>query len=250
VRVTILGCGSSTGVPRVGHLWGACDPNEPKNWRSRCSILVEEGETRILVDTSPDLRMQLLNARVSTLAGVVWTHDHADQTHGIDDLRVLALTQRRRMPCYGDRETLMSVMQKFRYCFEDKRGYPAILDANLVEGPFRIGGVDIVPFEQDHGIIKSLGLRFGDIAYSNDVVRLPESAFEALRGVRIWIVDALHYKPHPTHAHVALALQWIERVKPERAVLTNMNYELDYRTLKAELPPHVEPAFDGMVLEA
>lgn len=249
MRITILGCGSSAGVPRIGNDWGACDPAEPRNRRRRCSILVERQGTRVLVDTSPDLREQLLDAGVSDLDGVIWTHDHADQTHGIDDLRVLALLRRRRVDVYGDAETLGSIRRKFDYCFADKRGYPAILDPHLIEGPIRIGALEFHPFAQDHGTMPSLGLRFGTVGYSNDVVELGEEAFAALAGIEVWIVDALRYKPHPTHAHLERTLGWIERLHPRRAILTNMHIDMDYRALAAALPAGVEPAYDGMVVE-
>jgi phosphoribosyl 1,2-cyclic phosphate phosphodiesterase len=251
MRITILGCGTSTGVPRIGNDWGVCDPNEPKNRRSRCSIMVEEGATRILVDTSPDLREQMLAANVMDIDAVVYTHDHADQTHGIDDLRVFALTKRRKVDIYGDADTLASLKKKFAYCFEDVRGYFAILKPHEIGlRPFDIGGLAILPIDQDHGTMRSLGYRFGDVAYSNDLVHLPDEAFEKLAGLKVWIVDALRYNPHPTHSHLERTLGWIERLKPQRAILTNMHIDLDYQTLRRELPAGVEPGYDGMVIEA
>lgn len=250
MRAVILGCGSSTGVPRIDGSWGNCDPLEPKNRRSRGSILVEQGETRVLIDTSPDLRRQLLDNSISWVSAVVWSHDHADQTHGIDDLRILAYTAKKRVPVYGDDFTMKRLTRKFSYCFESIGGYPAIVEQNLIDGPFDIGGLAIVPIEQDHGSMKSLGFRFGrDLAYSNDVVGLDEAAFAALRGVRVWIVDALRYAPHPTHSHLEQTLEWIRRVAPERAILTNLHMDLDYATLTAQLPPGVEAGYDGMVVE-
>ena len=254
MRVTILGCGTSTGVPRIGHDWGACDPAEPRNWRRRSSIMVEEGDTRILIDTSPDLRMQLLDARVSSVTGVIWTHDHADQTHGIDDLRTLAQVQKRQVPCYSNARTFETLHRRFGYCFETPPGgfYPPIITSHEIHAgrPFEIGGLTIEPFEQDHGFgVISLGLRFGDFAYSNDVVQLSETAFEVLAGVKTWVVDAMRYTEHPTHSHVARTLGWIERLRPQRAVLTNLHIALDYQKLKSEVPVGVEPAYDGMVLE-
>lgn len=249
MKVTILGCGSSPGVPRIDGSWGDCDPSEPRNRRRRSSILVQTEATSVLVDTSPDLREQFIAAGVKHLDGVVWSHDHADQTHGIDDLRYLSLIMRRQIEAWGDQMTLDRLQAKFHYCFEGNTGYPAIIKAQLIPGPFRIGDIPIDPIEQDHGTIPSLGFRFGDIAYNNDLVRLPERAFEQLAGVKVWIVDALRYLPHPTHTHVAQTLEWIVRIKPERAILTNMHVDLDYRRLAAELPPGVEPAYDGMVIE-
>lgn len=268
LRVTILGCGSSGGVPRLGGAdgagdWGACDPSEPKNRRTRCSLLVErpgaEGATRVLVDTSPDLRAQLLAARCPSVDAVLYTHDHADQTHGLDDLRAFALRQRARVPVYMDRATRAGLLERFRYCFEQPPGslYVPILEAREMPAPgapFAIAGgggaVEAIAFEQQHGGILSLGFRFGGLAYSSDVVGLPEESFEILKGVDIWIVDALQMKPHKTHAHLDLTLEWIARVRPKRAILTNLHVSMDYEALRRTLPAGVEPAFDGMRLEA
>jgi phosphoribosyl 1,2-cyclic phosphate phosphodiesterase len=263
LKVTILGSGSSGGVPRIGGAdgrgdWGACDPNEPKNRRRRCSILVERGGTQILVDTTPDMREQLLDARVRHLDAVLMTHDHADQSHGIDDLRMIAQNMMRRVDVYGCEETLRVLIGRFGYCFKGNEvgAYPSILQAHTIERPFREfaiegkgGGIPVLTFDQDHGSMVSQGFRFGPVAYSADVVNLDEAAFAALEGVECWIVDALRYRPHPTHAHVDKALAWIERVRPKRAVLTNLHTDLDYRTLQKTLPPGVEPAFDGLVID-
>ncbi|HEX3675497.1 MAG TPA: MBL fold metallo-hydrolase [Rhizomicrobium sp.] len=264
--VTILGCGSSSGVPRVGGPdgagdWGACDPANPKNRRRRCSILARRksagGETAVLVDTAPDLREQLLSARCGRIDAALITHDHADQTHGLDDLRAVAYGMRRRVDLYGDRATLEGLRHKFGYCFETPpgSGYPPILTAREIPEPFADSAVDgaggAIPlraFPQTHGSIRSLGFRLGPVAYSSDVNFLSEEAFAVLEGVDCWIVDALRPAPHPTHANVATALEWIARVKPRRAVLTNMHIDLDYETLRRELPPGVEPAYDGMVI--
>ena len=255
-RVTILGCGTSAGVPRIGGSdgrgdWGACDPANPRNRRRRCSILVENGPTRILVDTSPDCREQLLDAGVGHLDAVIWTHEHADQVHGVDDVRPLALRQG-PIDGWADARTWKVLRHRFGYCFssEEAGWYNPIYRPRLIDGPFRIGAVDVLPFQLDHGTIPTLGLRFGPIAYVNDVVRLEEAAFAALDGVDTMIVDAMRYTPHPTHAHVELALKWVARVSPRRAVLTNLHVDLDYARLAAELPAGVEPAYDGMVIEA
>jgi phosphoribosyl 1,2-cyclic phosphate phosphodiesterase len=268
LEAVILGSGSSSGVPRLGGAdgggdWGACDPLNPKNRRTRCSLLVrrkaESGETAVLVDTSPDLRQQLLDAHAARLDGVLITHDHADQLHGIDDLRAIAYLMRQRIDVYGEKGTMDRVRHRFGYCFDTPEGseYPAILKVRELAQPFETmqiegagGAIPIEIFEQTHGRIHSLGFRFGPIAYSSDVNHLPEDAFAVLEGVDIWIVDALRYTPHPTHANVETALAWIVRVKPRRAVLTNLHIDLDYETLKRELPPGVEPAYDGMVLTA
>lgn len=252
MRAVILGCGTSGGVPRIGNEWGACDPTEPRNRRRRCSILVESATTTILVDTSPDLREQLLDAGVTRLDGVIWTHEHADQAHGIDDVRPLAIRQRGPLDGWLDARTFGVLGKRFDYIFRSPPGslYPPIVRPHIFDGPFRIGDIDVVPFVQDHGGIPSNGLRFGPIAYSNDVVNLDDAAFAALEGVEVWIVDAMRYRPHPTHAHLERTLGWIARLRPKRAILTNMHVDLDYRTLCRELPPGVEPAYDGMVVEA
>ncbi len=267
LEVTILGCGSSTGVPRLGGAdgkgdWGACDPENPKNRRRRCSILLRRkqdgGETCILVDTAPDLREQLLSAGTTRMDGVLITHEHADQLHGIDDLRTMAYLMRRRIDVYSDRQAMESIRHRFGYCFHTPEGsdYPAILNGHGIPEPFRDfaiegpgGPIVVTSFWQKHGRARSLGFRFGPIVYSSDVNELDEDAFVALEGAELWIVDALRYTPHPTHANVATALEWIARVKPGRAVLTNLHMDLDYEMLRRELPAGVEPAYDGMVLE-
>jgi phosphoribosyl 1,2-cyclic phosphate phosphodiesterase len=260
LEVRILGCGSSGGVPRLGGAdgsgyWGACDPANPKNRRTRCSILVGSGDARLLVDTSPDMREQLLAARVTDLAGVLITHDHADQLHGIDDLRVLSLLNKRRLDLWSDARGLAGIKDKFGYIFATPPGsdYPPVLNAHEIAEPFSqfaIAGIPVLAFGQRHGRIRSLGFRFGRIAYSPDVDELDEAAFAALAGVECWIVDALRHTPHPSHAHVGRTLEWIARVKPARAILTNMHVDLDYDALKAALPPGVEPAYDGMTLRS
>lgn len=266
LEVTILGCGSSSGVPRLGGPdgagdWGVCNSANPKNRRRRCSILVrqkaEAGETAVLVDTSPDMREQLLDAHAGRLDAVLITHDHADQLHGIDDLRAIVYGMRKRLDVYSDQATIAGIRQRFGYCFDTPAGsdYPPILIAKTIAEPFEpfalegAGGPLVVrTFGQQHGRIRSLGFRFGPIAYSSDVNGLSEDAFAALEGVDLWIVDALRHLPHPTHANVATALEWIARVEPRRAILTNLHIDLDYETLKRDLPSGVEPAFDGMTL--
>jgi phosphoribosyl 1,2-cyclic phosphate phosphodiesterase len=258
---TILGCASSGGVPRPALGWGACDPANPKNRRRRCSLLVERqgpaGVTRVLVDTSPDLREQLIDANVDWLDGILYTHEHADHTHGIDDLRGLYLRARRRLDVYADDATARMLMTRFSYCFVQPPGseYPPILTMHgLNPGqPLTITGkggpVTAMPFAQDHGDIQSLGFRFGSLAYSSDLHDLPAASLEALAGLDLWIVDALRYTPHPSHFSVDDALAWIARLKPARAVLTNMHTDLDYEELRARLPDGVEPAHDGMRIE-
>jgi phosphoribosyl 1,2-cyclic phosphate phosphodiesterase len=265
LEVTILGCGSSTGVPRLGGPdgagdWGACDPANQKNRRRRCSILVRRregaGTTTVLVDTSPDLREQLLDAHCGALDGVLITHDHADQTHGLDDLRTIAYRARKRVDVYSDRACLDVLRQKFGYTFETPPGseYPPIVTAREIaagqgfEIPGEGGAIPVLPFPQTHGRIQSLGFRFGPVAYSSDVNALSDEAFAMLDRIDCWILDALRYTPHPTHANVETALAWIARVKPRRAILTNLHMDLDYEALKRALPPGIEPAYDGMVV--
>lgn len=263
LEFTILGCGSSGGVPRADGAWGACDPNDARNRRSRCSLLVRrksdqgpQHETTVIVDTSPDFRMQSADAGVARIDAVLFTHDHADQTHGIDDVRAFAMRQRRRLACYMDEATHHTMMRRFGYIFRGEGAYPAICDDHAIPGhgeAWRIdgpsGAIPVVTFDQDHGGPRSVGYRFGPVAYSSDVVGLSDEAFEALVGVKVWIVDALRYAPHPTHAHLDLALEWIARVRPERAILTNMHIDLDFETLRREAPQGVEPAFDGLRFE-
>ncbi|MBI4275123.1 MAG: MBL fold metallo-hydrolase [Rhizobiales bacterium] len=255
---TILGCGSSAGVPRPGLGWGACNPNNPKNRRRRCSLLVEcmagGGTTCILVDTSPDLRQQLLDAEVDALDAVLFTHEHADHTHGIDDLRPLVLHQRKRIDIYLDEATSRAMHGRFGYCFMTPPGseYPPIVNEHrLVPGmPVTISGagasITALPILQSHGDIPALGFRFGDVAYSSDLNGLPPESVAALSGLKLWIVDALRYRPHPSHFSLAETLDWIERIAPARAILTNLHSDLDYDELCAKLPSGIEPAFDGM----
>jgi phosphoribosyl 1,2-cyclic phosphate phosphodiesterase len=264
--VTILGCGFSGGVPRPGLGWGHCDPKNPKNRRRRCSILIERiaedgtatgATTRVLVDTSPDLREQLLDADVNWLDGVLYTHEHADHTHGIDDLRGLFIANRRRVDLYSDEATWRVLEQRFGYCFVTPpgSGYPPIANAHRIGPgqPVAIAGpggpVTAMPLLQDHGDVASLGYRFGAMAYSSDLINLPPESVELLAGIELWIVDALWYRPHPSHFHLDLTLEWIDRIKPKRAILTNMHSDLDYEELRAKLPANVVPAHDGLRTE-
>jgi len=269
LKFTVLGCGSSPGVPRIHGDWGACDPANPKNQRLRCSLLVERfgenGVTRVVVDTSPDFRQQMLSANVTALNSVLYTHPHADHVHGIDDLRGFALAQRQRIPVYADEQTMERLMQGFGYCFQQPQGsmYPPILDAISLKSdePQELHGaggiIHVLPIRQIHGPIDSLGFRFsldrnftsGGLCYSPDVSELPPQALHQLRDLEVWIVDALQYRPHVSHFSVGETLQHIERLKPARSILTHMHIPLDYETLKAELPITVEPAFDGMEIE-
>jgi|ERR1700730_2667445 phosphoribosyl 1,2-cyclic phosphate phosphodiesterase len=255
MRVTVLGCGPSWGVPRIGNEWGDCDPANPRNRRRRVSVLVEEGGTTLLIDTSPDLREQLLDAGVRRIDAVLFTHAHADHLHGIDDLRSVNWLMRSGIPVFASAQALAEINSRFGYVFDPQKPdrqsayYKPVLEPHAVDGPFAAAGIHVMPFVQDHGFSTTLGFRIGAMAYSTDVVELDEAAFAALRGVDLWIVDCIRRKPHVTHAHLDKTLQWIARVKPRRAVLTHMDESLDYATLCHELPAGVEPGYDGLVIE-
>ena len=255
MRVTVLGCGPSWGVPRIGNDWGACDPKNPKNRRTRCSLLVEDGGQTVLVDTPPDLRQQLLTAKPAKIDAVLFTHAHADHTHGIDDLRSVNKLSGKPLPIYADPQTMSELKSRFRYIFApidaDARTafYKPAVEPYEIEGPFTAAGMTVVPFVQDHGFSKTLGFRFGKFSYSTDVFMLDDAAFAALAGTDIWIVDCIRYKPHVTHSHLERTLEWIARVKPRRAILTHMDESFDYETLRQLLPAGVEPGHDGLVIE-
>jgi phosphoribosyl 1,2-cyclic phosphate phosphodiesterase len=261
LRATILGCGSSGGVPRVGNEWGACDPANRRNARRRCSILLErmkgEGKTTVLIDTSPDMRVQMLDAGVNALDAVWYTHEHADHTHGIDELRVFFLRQRKRIPVWADAATTEMLKARFAYCVVQPPGsdYPPILDLHQINAGESLlsggagGKIAGVPFNLTHGTITALGFRVGGLAYTPDLNDVPASSLHHLEGLDVWIVDALRPAPHSSHWSLPETLQWIERMKPKRAILTNMHIDLDYATLRATLPPHIEPAYDGMTID-
>ncbi|MDB5649877.1 MAG: Phosphoribosyl 1,2-cyclic phosphodiesterase [Hyphomicrobiales bacterium] len=261
MAITILGCGSSGGVPRVGGDWGACDRTNPKNRRRRCSILVErtkgEGRTVALVDTSPDLREQLLAAEVTRLDGILMTHAHADHTHGIDDVRPLVISMRKRIEMFMDDPTAEDLRTKFAYVFETPAGsqYPPLLDvrhltpghACAIDGPG--GKIEAMPFRLEHGEVDALGFRFGDVAYTPDLNAVPRESWTFLEGLDIWIVDALRYMRHPSHLSLSETLELIRQLKPRRAIVTNLHTDLDFERLRQELPHNVEPAYDGMRIE-
>ena len=254
LKITLLGCGSSGGVPRLGEKWGACDPLNPKNRRQRCSALIEKkntkGTTRVLIDTSPDMRDQLLKAGIGELDAVLYTHAHADHVHGLDDLRMIVINMRKRLPVWADAVTKADLISRFGYAFETPKGsnYPPILEINDIDGPFKIEGaggpLSFIPLQVNHGNIDALGFRVADIAYLPDVFEIPEYTWEKLMNLKLWVVDALRYEPHPSHSHLERTLKWIERAKPERSIITNMHVDLDFETLYHELPINVEPAFD------
>lgn len=260
VTLTILGSGSSAGVPRPALGWGACDPNNPKNRRRRCSLLAEkagpDGITRVLIDTSPDLREQLIDADVDHLDAVFLTHEHADQTHGIDDLRSVVMHQRRRIPVYLNASTGRDILMRFAYCFEQAPGsdYPAILEKRSIEAggtetvSGKGGSLALTAFLVQHGNIPALGYRIGAAAYTPDLNDIPEESWPALENLDLWIVDALRYTPHSSHFNLDNALRWIGKFKPRRAVLTNLASDLDYEELRGKLPDGVVPGYDGMRL--
>jgi phosphoribosyl 1,2-cyclic phosphate phosphodiesterase len=258
LRATILGCGSSGGVPRLGDIWGACDPENPKNRRRRCSLLVEktgpDGTTRVLVDTSPDMRAQLLDAGTDAVDAVVYTHAHADHVHGLDDLRMLVFLSKIRMPVWADAPTRADLLARFGYAFiqPGDSNYPPICDLHNIDGPFTISGaggdITLTPLPVHHGTIDALGFRIGNLAYIPDVSDIPATTWPLLQGLDLWILDALRRTPHPSHVHLDRALEWIETAAPKRAVLTNMHIDLDYATLAAETPDHIIPAHDGLQL--
>jgi phosphoribosyl 1,2-cyclic phosphate phosphodiesterase len=255
---TVLGCGSSGGVPRIGGHWGDCDPHEPKNRRRRCSLLVTRetaaGTTRVLIDTSPDLREQMLAAGVGEIDAVVYTHAHADHMHGLDDLRQIVYNIRRRLPVWADGTTQEALLSRFGYAFVQPEGssYPPILDLHTISGDVVIDGaggpITLTPFEVEHGSIDALGFRMGDLAYLPDVSDIKEEAWPTLAGLDTFIIDALRRTPHPTHAHLAQALEWLERSQAKHGVLTNLHIDMDFATVDAETPAHVTPAHDGMVI--
>lgn len=253
MRVHILGCGSSGGVPLLNGDWMACDPNEPRNRRTRVSVAVQKGDTTVVVDTSPDFRYQMLRAGIEMPDAILYTHDHADHTHGIDDLRPLHFLNKKQVPIYSDGKTLQRLQKRFPYAFNDTKHTPSLyqgfVDPREISGPFQVGDISVVPFEQDHGYQTSLGFRFDDFAYSTDVVRLSDEAFEVLDGVKVWVVDCVARDPRPTHSHLAQTLEWIERVKPDVAYLTHMSALLDYQSLRDELPDGVYPAYDNCVID-
>lgn len=250
MKLRILGCGTSSGVPRIGNDWGACDPTEPRNRRTRASILIETATTRILVDTSPDLREQLLAADVADVDAVIWTHDHADHCHGLDDLRQLYHARGAPVIAYARGDTLGSLRARFAYAFDGRDGYPPTVEGRVLPDTLAIGDIIVAVIDQPHGSITSAGLRFTSggrtIAYSTDFHELTPGMASLFAGCDLWVVDALRHRPHPTHPHLGLTLGWIDQVKPGAAILTHMDQSMDYATLAASLPDGVVPGHDGL----
>ncbi len=252
MKVRILGSGTSSGVPRIGNDWGACDPAEPRNRRTRASILVEHDGTRILVDTSPDMREQLLAAEIDSIDAIIWTHDHADHCHGIDDVRQLYHVAGRPVRGLARPATLAAIEQRFAYAFSGRQDYPPTIAGEILPDRLTIGGIDVAVVDQPHGRITSAGLRFEAgrraIGYATDFHDLTPAMAAHYRGLDAWVVDALRRAPHPTHPTVAQVLGWVETLKPRRSALIHMDHSMDYATLVEALPAGVEPGFDGMVL--
>ncbi len=258
LRATILGCGSSGGVPRLGEIWGECNPENPKNRRKRCSLLLEKtgenGTTRILIDTSPDMRNQLLEAGISALDAVVYTHAHADHVHGLDDLRMLVFLAKKRMQVWADAPTRADLLSRFGYAFIQPEGsnYPPICEMNKIDGDITISGaggdITLTPLPVQHGNITALGFRIENMAYLPDVSDIPDATWKKLQGLDVWILDALRRTPHPSHIHLDRALEWIAKVGAKTAVLTNMHIDLDFDVVAAETPDHIQPAYDGLTI--
>jgi phosphoribosyl 1,2-cyclic phosphate phosphodiesterase len=253
MKVTILGCGAAGGVPMISVGWGRCDPANPKNRRRRPSILVETEGQAILIDTGPDLREQLLSVNINMLDAVLYTHAHADHVHGIDDLREVNRAMRRSLDVYGSAATLAEISERFGYVFtpldiETMPIFKPWLVPHAVEGAFKVGPVDVLAIDQDHGYCRSTGFRIGNMAYSTDAWDFPEASLAALEGLDLWIIGCLLDTPHETHAHVDKVLGWVERLKPKRTLLTHMSPRLDYAALRESLPAGVEPAYDGLTI--
>jgi len=255
MKITILGCGPSNGVPTVIGDWGYCDPDNPKNRRTRASIYLEMNDNKkILIDSSPDFREQALSAKIKQVDAILYTHEHADHIMGIDDLRSISRNMKSKISLHAGADVLDTLLKKFGYLIEgsdDTIGniYRPIFTPNIIDGPFKLGDHTIIPIEQDHGICKTLGFRINNFAYSTDVVHFPQGSLDQLKGLDLWILDCLRKDvEHPTHAIWTVAMRWIEEVKPKRAILTHMNNQTDYETILKYLPDNVEPAYDGLVL--
>ena len=254
LRAVVLGCGTSSGVPRIGNDWGECDPDEPRNRRTRVSVIIESPTTRILVDTSPDMRAQLLGAGIADVDAIFWTHDHADHCHGIDDVRQLMHRAGAPIPGYARPQTLSLLRQRFTYGFDGRQGYRAIIEGRDLPDALTIGDISVRCVDMPHGYIYSTGFRFENdgrsISYATDFHEVTEDMLAAFANVDIWIADALRKRPHPTHADLGLTLATAQRLNAKRTILTHMDQSMDYATLRSTLPEGVEPGYDGMIVEA
>ncbi len=252
MKIRILGCGTSSGVPRIGNDWGACDPTEPRNRRMRCSALIEHDGTRILIDTGPDMREQLLAAEIGTVDAIIWTHDHADHCHGIDDVRQIYHALGHPVAGYARPATAEALQRRFGYVFQGKTGYPPTATMTVLEDDIMMGSIRIRSLDQPHGRIFSAGLRFDcdgkSIGYATDFHQLTEPMADLYRHVDLWVVDALRRHPHPAHADLPTVLEWIDELEPRQSALIHMDQSMDYATLRRELPPGVCPAYDGLEL--
>ncbi len=262
-RFTLLGCSSSPGVPRINGDWGNCDPNNPKNRRTRASFLIEQigpdgGKTVVVIDTGPDFREQMIRSKVEFIDAVVYSHGHADHLHGIDDLRGYFHSQHKRIPIHAEPHTMARIEEGFGYCLKtpDGSAYPPIVEPQLIEDldrPITVTGaggpISLLPLKQQHGDIISIGVRIGNVAYCCDVSDFPQETVAKLSGLDLLYIDALQYRPHPSHLSLEQALGWIERLAPKRSVLTHMHTPLDYDTVMAETPANVEPGYDQFVVE-
>ena len=257
LRFTILGCGSSGGVPRLGGHWGNCDPNNVKNFRKRCSLLIQRFEnnnvTNVLIDTTPDMRQQLLDAKIGKLDAVIYTHEHADHLHGLDDLRMIVINMQKRLPVFASKQTKNSILERFGYAFKTPKGspYPPILDMNDLTEPLEIQGaggpIKFTSFDVDHGNILVSAIKVNNVLYTPDISTVRNDT--ELRDLDCWILDSLRYKPHPSHVNLEQALGLIDRYKPKKAILTNLHVDLDYLTLLNETPDNVVPAHDGLQIK-
>lgn len=257
IRFTILGCGSSGGVPRLGGHWGNCDPNNVKNFRKRCSLLIQRFEnnyvTNVLIDTTPDMRQQLLDAKIGKLDAVIYTHEHADHLHGLDDLRMIVINMQKRLPVFASKQTKNSILERFGYAFKTPKGspYPPILDMNDLTETLEIQGaggpIKFTSFDVDHGNILVSAIKVNDVLYTPDISTVRNDT--ELRDLDYWILDSLRYKPHPSHVNLEQALGLIDRYKPRKAILTNLHVDLDYLTLLNETPDNVVPAHDGLQIK-
>lgn len=250
MRVRILGSGTSSGVPRIGNDWGQCDPDNPRNLRSRASILISLGGFRLLVDTSPDMRLQLIDAKVGEVDAVLWTHEHADHCHGLDDLRQIMHLRGTAVPAYAREHVLETLKWRFAYAFAGNAGYPASVEPFELLDHQSIGPIEVSAIEMPHGPIKASGLIFSDgahkIAYATDFSHFTDEMVEFFKGVDLFVIDALRRYPHPTHPHLALTLEALKKVGSPRAIITHMDNTMDYDDLGRELPPGVEPGYDGL----